>query len=246
MSIDPYGMQKSYAWNYSNDQREGYSPEIIGTVEAFQEVQSSVYNPNPNAPRVPAFWDDGKPKMNIRMWFCTEQGEHLFLTFSPASKLARAGKKKSIHMDLFALTNNTTLRNLVGKTIKISTMPGNYGSGNPRPWAVELVNAGPFTPSEPLPDQAKVEKVLLDSAANGGQLNAPQYPQAQYPQGYGMAPQMQMPQQMYQQPQPMQPVYQQPVQQMPQGMDPNVMQAMQTMGAQQVQQVSPYDENLPF
>lgn len=246
MGINPSGVGMSHAWNYSNADREGYSSEIVGTVEAFQEVQATVYNTNRNAPRIPAFWDDGKPKMNIRMWFCTAEGEHKFLTFTPASKAAREGTKKSIHLDLFALTGNTDMKNLIGKTIQISTVPGNYAAGNPRPWNVQLVDAGPFTSQVPLPDEAKVERVLMNAAVSGGQMNSPQMPQPQYPQGYGMAPQMQMPQQMYQQPmqQPMQPMYQQPMQQQqyPQGMNQNVAQAMQNLG---VPSAAVYDD-MPF
>lgn len=243
MSLNPAGMKKSYAWNYSNNQKEGYSEELIGTVAALQEVQASTFNPN--GPGMPAFWDDGKPKMNIRIWLIDATGEYKFLTFSPASRAAREGKKRSLHIDLFALTGNTDMRNLIGKTIKIATQPGTYGSGNPRPWSCELMEAGPFTATEELPAEARAEKVLANASAHGGQTVAPQMPQPQYPQGYGMAPQMQMPQQqMYQQPQP-QPMYQQPMsqQQYPQGMDPNVASAMQNMGATNV---SVYDENLPF
>ena len=265
MSLNPTaGSTYLRSWNYSNPDVEDYNTEIVGTVLAIQEVQKTVFRSNPP---IGEFWPDGNPKMNIRIVLCREDGVCKLFTFQPASKAAREGKKKSIHIDLFALTGNTDMRNLIGKTIRIATQPGQYGANNPRPWTVSVVETGPFAPFEELSAEYKVEKVLTDNSAHGGQT----VPPAQYPNGYGMAPQMQMPQavqpqaqpriqsqpqpvyqQQYQQPV-QQPVYQQqyqqqPVQQMPQmqypaGMDPQVAAAMQGIGAMNV---SPYEDEMPF
>lgn len=256
MSINPGGM--NYGWNYSNPRKEGYSTQLIGTVLAIQEVQKRSFTMN-GQPGQPEFWPDGNPKMNIRLALATESGELKTFTFQPAGRDARMGKKKSIHMDLFHLTGDTDMMNLIGKTICISTQDGHYGQGNPRPWFVQLVDVGPF--EVPLPPEFKVPQVLANSAVSGGQMNAPQ-PQYQQPQ-YQQPMQQQAYQPQYQQPQGMAPVYQ-PVQQQPMQqptMDPQIAQAMaqqafggpvnvQTIPAEQpadpVGSGYMYDEEMPF
>lgn len=243
----------NYGWNYSKPDKPGYSTQLIGTVVAIQEVQKMGFTMN-GQPGAPEFWPDGNPKMNIRLALCTKDGEIKTFTFQPAGKAARMGQKKSVHMDLFALTGNTDMMNLVGKTICIQTQEGHYGQGNPRPWNVSLIeNDEPFMPNSPLPAEFLAPQVLANNAANGGQLNAPQQqPQRmsqQYPyQQPQMQPQQwgpsyptvqQQPQQMqYQKPVIMQqpprqaqPMMQQPQQNgYPNGMDPNI-------AAQMAQQV---------
>lgn len=261
MSLDPMGMTQGNYWNYSNPNKDGYSTQLVGTVLSIQEVQAMSYNPG--GPRQPQFWPDGNPKMNIRLAMADDKGELKLFTFQPAGKAARQGLKPSIHMSLFALTNNTGMKKLIGQTIMIVTREGSYGANNPRPWEVAIVDAGPFSLSMgELPEEYKVPRVLANEGAHGGQtMGQPmmqQQPMPAYPQ---QMQQMQQP--AYQQPQPMQQmqyqkpqIYQQPYQQQPQapqGMDPAVMAAMQQMGAtnvQQVQQAAPvqgiaYDD-IPF
>ena len=274
MSLNPNGTQ-NYNWNYSRPNDEGYSLELVGTVLAIQEVQGTVYEPFNQGPRKPAFWPDGNPKFNIRIALATPEGQLKTLVFQPAGKAARQGKKPSLHMMLWALTGNTNMTNLIGKTIKIATAEGTYGSGNPRPWGAEIAEGGPYELNNmELPEEYKVPRVLCDTAASGGQIQQPmqqtrpmmQQPMMQqqpaYPQPQPMQ-QMAQPQPMMQQAQPMmqQPVQQQPMQQAqslpagyPQGMDPSVAAAMQQMGVtkvETVQQAGPvvgtvYDEDIPF
>ena len=231
MSINPGGAA-NYNWNYSNHDRPGYSTQLVGTVVAIQEVQKMGFSTN-GQPGAPEFWPDGNPKMNIRLALVTEGGEIKTFTFQPAGKAARMGQKKSVHMDLFHLTGDTDMMNLIGKTLCIQTQDGMYGRGNPRPWFVQIVEAGPFQLNGPLPPEFKAPQVLADRAASGGRVNAPQQPQQyQQPQPQYQQPR---PQQgfapMYQQT-PQQPMYQQPMQQQtppyPQGMDPQIAQAMAT------------------
>lgn len=265
MSLDPMGMTQGNYWNYSNPNKEGYSTQLVGTVLAIQEVQAMSYNPG--GPRQPQFWPDGNPKMNIRLALADDKGELKLFTFQPAGKAARQGLKPSIHMSLFALTNNTGMKKLIGQTIMIATREGSYGANNPRPWEVAIVDAGPFSLSiGELPEEYKVPRVLANEGAHGGQtMGMPQQPMMQQPMP-AYPQQMQQPayqpqQPMYpQQPQAMprnqyQPQMQQPAMQpqASQGMDPAVMAAMQQMGAtnvQQVQQAAPvqgiaYDD-IPF
>lgn len=240
MSINPGG--QNYSWNYSKPDKPGYSTQLVGTVLAIQEVQKLGYTMT-GQPGAPQFWPDGNPMMNIRMALATPEGELKVFVFQPAGKAARMGQKKSVHMDLFALTGNTDMMNLIGKTLCIQTQEGRYGQGNPRPWFVQLVDAGPFELGFPLPPEFKLPQVLANSAVSGGQVNAPQ-PVQQYQPTYQQQPMQQYQPQQYQQPQPAyqapqpqyqqqpmqqyqqpQPVHQQP-QQYPQGMDPNVAAAM--------------------
>lgn len=271
MALNPGGTS-NYGWNYSKPDKPGYSTQLVGTVLAIQEVQKMGFTTS-GQPGAPQFWPDGNPMMNIRLALATEQGEIKTFTFQPAGKQARMGQKKSVHMDLFHLTGDTDMMNLIGKTICISTQEGRYGQGNPRPWYVQLVDAGPFKPATPLPPEFKLPQVLANSAVSGGQVQAPQPQQqpayyqqqpAQYqPQQYQPMPQQPMqyqPPQMIQQPQQYQ-TMPQPAQQYPQGMDPQIAQAMasQAFGGPVTMETMPpekpadpvgngyvYDEDMPF
>lgn len=210
MSLNPGG--NNYNWNYSKPDKPGYSTQLVGTVLAIQEIQKMAYTMS-GQPGAPQFWPDGNPMMNIRLALATQDGELKTFVFQPAGKQARMGQKKSVHMDLFALTGNTDMMNLIGKTICIQTQEGHYGQGNPRPWAVSLVDAGPYQLNGPLPSEFKAPQVLANSAASGGQMNAPQ-PMQQQSYGYQPQPMRQQPMQ-----QPMQQQYQ-PMQQQGYGMQP--------------------------
>ena len=257
MPINPGGAS-NHGWNYSKPDKPDYSTQLIGTVVAIQEVQKMGFTTT-GQPGAPEFWPDGNPKMNIRIALATMDGELKTFTFQPASKQARMGQKKSVHMDLFALTGNTDMMNLIGKTICIQTQEGRYGQGNPRPWFVSLVDAGPFQLSAPLPSEFKAPRVLANSAVSGGQVTLPQQaypypatppqpvvqPQPMPQQQYHPAPQPQYqpvqyqptPQTVQYQPTPQTVQYQQPVQYQPQpqpeAMDPSIMAAMasQAFGA---------------
>lgn len=256
MSLNPGGAN-SYGWNYSKSDKPGYSTQLVGTVLAIQEVQKMGFTMN-GQPGAPQFWPDGNPMMNIRIALATQEGELKTFTFQPAGKQARMGQKKSVHMDLFALTGNTDMMNLIGKTICIQTQEGHYGQGNPRPWYVSLVDAGPFKLSMPLPPEFKVAQVLANTAASGGQVQPPQQPQ-QYPQqqgygGYQQQPAMQQPmqqgygmQQQYQHPTQTQPMMQQPqptYQQQPMMQQPMQAQPMQAQPMMQ-QQPQPAQPGYP-
>lgn len=257
MSLNPGG--NNYSWNYSKPDKPGYSTLLVGTVVAIQEVQKMGYTMN-GQPGAPEFWPDGNPKMNIRLALATENGELKTFTFQPAGKEQKAGRKPSVHMDLFHLTGDTDMLNLIGKTIGISTKEGHYGQGNPRPWEVGFIDAGPFELANELPSDFKAPRILADRAVSGGQVQQPQqaygYQQQpamqQQPYGYQQQPTMQQQPMMQQQPAMQQPAMQNqysfnqqnPAQfqpsnnaQMPQGMDPSVAAAMQQMGAVNVQEV---------
>lgn len=245
MSINPTSAN-NYGWNYSKPDKDGYSTQLVGTVLAIQEVQKMGFTMN-GQPGAPQFWPDGNPMMNIRLALATQDGSLKTFVFQPAGRDARAGKKRSVHMDLFHLTGDTDMMNLIGKTICIQTQEGHYGQGNPRPWFVSLVEeAGPFSLSMPLPPEFKAPQVLANAAASGGQVSAPQ-PAYQQPMRQAYQPQYQQPQQAYQPaPQPQyQPQYQQPMAQQPmqQAYQPQP-QYQQAQPAPQPQQQPAMDPNI--
>lgn len=273
MSLNPTG--GNYNWNYSNPNKDGYSETMVGTVVSLQEVQKRAYNPGTGQPGMPEFWPDGNPKMNIRMGMATPDGQLKSITFQPAGKAQRSGEKPSLHMNLFALTDNTDMSKLIGMTIQLTTWPANpqtgqaWGPGNPRLFDVQVVEGGPFSLAYPLPEEFKVPRLLANEAVSGGQIQQPYQPQPTNP-AYIQTPQPVQ----YQQPnvQPVQPMnmgqvasvpnvtaaqpvmQQQPTTQVqamqpavPAGMDPQIAAQMQAMGATNVQQVDPYsEEGLPF
>lgn len=299
MSLNPGGMGGS-SWNFSNQNREGFSLEIYGTVVSLQEVQARMYNPNSNQPGAPRTWPDGNPVMNIRMGLATPDGSLKTVTFSKAGKKQASGEKPSLHMQLFNLTNRNMME-LIGKTLHLWTWPANpqtgqaWGQGNPRLFGVEEIEGTKYELSGPLPPEYLVPELLCNDGAHGGapspqMIQQPQVPPMQgnfyappvaqpmqqpYPftqqqpaqyQPHGMQPPMQqqpapqqfMPQAMAPQgmgaPAPMSVTQAMPPQQagapMPQGMDPAVAQAMQAVGAVNVQPVgdpgSIYDDDIPF
>lgn len=180
MALNPI-VGESKSWNYSRPDKDGYSTSIVGTVVGIQEVQATNFGMD-GRPSTPQFWDSGEPKMNIRLILAGKAGGFKTLTFQPASRAAKEGKRKSIHLDLFALAGGKDMMNLIGKTIKISTEepPNNfsYGRGNPRPWSVELVtDQGPFELKEELDPIYLLPQVYAEKAVSGGavrQVAAPQ------------------------------------------------------------------------
>lgn len=259
MSLNP--VAANYNWNYSNTEKPGYSDVLIGTVLAIQEVQATKYRSTD-----PDFWPDGNPKLNIRMAFADQNGMLKTFTFQPANKDAKRGLKKSVHMDLFHLTGDTDMTNLIGKTIKIQTWPVNpstnapWGTGNPRLFDVSLVDGEHYDLLMPaqLPHEYSVPVLLADKAVSGGQVIQQGVAPQQIQQPVYQQPVYAQPQQMYAQPQPMmqQPVMAQPVAQpmVPAGMDPQIAAAMMSVGATNIQPmaaepsmpVSVYDEEIPI
>jgi hypothetical protein len=178
MGLNPNESMDTHNWNYAKPENDGFCLSLTGTVVAIQEVQAMNFG-NDGRPTTPAFWENSnQPKMNIRLVLCGPSGGFRTWTIQPASKAAKEGKKKSVHLDLFALTGNTDMRNLVGKTIKVTTVAPpkgfGYGLGSPRPWAVEEVtDKGPFTLNEPLPPIFMLPVVLANQAVSGGMMAPP-------------------------------------------------------------------------
>lgn len=271
MSLNPTGGSNN--WNFSNAQKDGYSEQLIGTCVAIQEVQARNYNPGQSNPGAPKFWPDGNPVMNIRMAFALSDGSMKSFTFGKAGKKQRSGEKPSVHMQMYALTGNTDMGKLVGKTMQITTWPANpttgqtWGQGNPRLFDIQEIQAGPFMLSAPLPAEFNVPELLANTAASGGQPAAPAPAAVSTPAVPVNVPTAQPMAQPMTQVQPAvqaQPVtQQQPVVQAatvqntvpaqtaaaPAGMDPVVAAAMQVAGATNIQPVAEegvYTDEIPF
>jgi len=177
MALDPVGTGISHNWNYSRPNDPGFSLSLTGTVVAIQEVQAMNFSSD-GRPTTPQFWENtNQPKMNIRMVLCGPSGGYRTWTFQPASRAAKEGKKKSVHIDLYNLTNGKGLMSLIGQTIKITTQAPpegfGYGKNNPRPWHVELVPGVKYELKEPLDPIYLMPKVLADGAVSGGSMNVP-------------------------------------------------------------------------
>jgi len=252
MSLNPGGMN-SFNWNYSNQQKDGFSLELYGTIVSLQEVQAREYNPNSNQPGRPAFWPDGNPKMNIRVGFATPDGTLKSLVFQKAGKKQVAGEKPSVHMQLFNLTSGNMM-DLIGKTVHMWTWPANpntgqaWGQGNPRLFGVEEVEGGvTYQLSGSLPEEFKVPELYANDAVSGGQPVQPvamapqqiQQPQVPPMQGnFYAAPTAQPMQQPMMQPVMQQPM-QQPMQQQPMPQPMMQQQPQPTMQAMPPQQAMP-------
>ena len=237
MSLNPTGMGGS-SWNFSNQNREGYSLELWGTVVSLQEVQARDYNPNSNQPGRPSFWPDGNPKMNIRVGFATPDGTLKSVTFNKAGKKQISGEKPSLHMQLFNLTNRNMME-LMGKTLHLWTWPANpqtgqaWGQGNPRLFGVEEITDGTrYELSGQIPPEYLVPELYANDGAQGGAPNPQMIQQPQVPQMQGnfYAPPTVQPVQQYPYTQ------QQPAQYQPQ---PQMQQPQMQQPQPQPQQVAP-------
>jgi hypothetical protein len=257
MSLNPGGAS-SYGWNYSKQDQEGFSLELYGTIVSLQEVQAREFNPNTRQPGRPRFWPDGNPVMNIRVGFAVPDGTLKSVTFMKAGKKQVSGKKPSLHMQLYKLTNGNMME-LIGKTVHIWTWPANpnngqvWCQGNPRMFGVEEIKDAHYELASALPDEFKVPELLCNDAASGGQPVPPSPNQMHQPNvmpmngGYYAAP---VAQPQYQQPQYPQPQYQQPQQYQgaaapaPQQMAP--MQAPQQQAAPVIQTMPPQNMAAPM
>lgn len=178
MSLNPTQGGNTHNWNYTKPEEDGFSLKLLGTVAAIQQVQAMNFGAD-GRPSTPKFWpNSNEPVWNIRMVLVGPKGGYRSWTFQPASKAAKEGKVKSVHIDLFNLAGGKQMTDLLGKTIEVETEAPpagfNYGRGNPRPWKVRLVDdQGPFQPSEPIDPQFFIPQLLANSAVSGGVMNVP-------------------------------------------------------------------------
>lgn len=121
MSI--FDIKKSHAWNYSNPEKPNYCTSLTGVVVGIDNPQA--YDFQSGKART---WDDGTPMRNIRV-FVKPVGtdDEVSVTFKPKSALFNA---------IGACVDSVV--DLIGHEVTLTTQPGTYGFGNPRPWTVEV------------------------------------------------------------------------------------------------------------
>lgn len=241
-------------WNYSNPDKANYTTTIIGTIIRCQEIQAREWSPTGHGR--PKFFENGGPKMNLRILLAQADGNIIAWTFPEYSQKKIREGKGGIHGQLINALTAAGCTTSLGTTIQISTQEGNWGLNNPRPFTIEVCNdRGPWEATVPIPKEFDIPKILCDETAHGGQVvqqqppmygqyyappQAPAQPQYQAPAYQAQPtyqPQPQMPPQQAYAPQvPQMPQMQQSAP-MPQGMDPMLAQAVQSMGATNVQPV---------
>ncbi len=276
MSINPGGII-NHNWNYSNKNKPDFSYDLFGTVVAIQEVQARKFGsgepdfwedsgrPKMNIRMVFVDQDGQYKTLTFQPASKRAQAENTGLhmkwyNLSGGSMENLIGR--TFHVQTRDAGTDENHQQIPG-------MPTRYGSGYPRPFDVfPMDDQGPFEASMPLPAEYSVPELLANTAASGGRVVQPAAPQniqvpqqqaqpiqyvqsaSQYATAGNFVPQGQYSQQpMSRQEQPA--MQQQPAgtvhPMMPQGMDPQVAQQMQQMGAVNVQPVGPYDnDEVPF
>lgn len=149
-------------WNYSDPQKPGYMPSIQGTVVEINEVQARNY-----MTKQPEFWPDGKPKLNIEFVIQGQSGRELPWVFGPKSTAADAVKKALLAMN----PNATSMADVGGYLVKVTTHDGQWGQGRPRPWEFEILGLGqvPFRGVKEYEAPAQPQPQAQQPAAQQGQ-----------------------------------------------------------------------------
>lgn len=124
MSI--FDIKKSNAWNYSDPDKPGYSTDLTGIIVGMDNPQARDFQTGK-----PVFWDDGKPRRNLRVFIATVDGEKS-ITFALRSALYTAFVQaiEGAELDGFA--------DIVAYSVHLSTEEGSYNRKHPRPWGVAL------------------------------------------------------------------------------------------------------------
>lgn len=266
MSLNPAGTA-NYSWNYTDPQRAGYSLEMYGTVVALQEVQHRDYitkqptywpDGNPIMDIRVAF---AAPDGSLKTIQFQKAGKKQASGEKPSLHMQLFNLTNSNMYDLIGKTVHIwTWPNNPNNSQE-------WGRGNPRLFGVEEVKDTTYSLATALPEEYKIPELYANDAVSGGQpiQQAPQMagqfyaaPQAapvqqvpmQQPVPQAVPMQQPVPQaipvQQVPQPMPVTPSITVPPQQVPMqpapqpvGMDPAVAQAMQAVGAGNIQQVQP-------
>ncbi len=219
--------------NFTNPNKDGYTEQFIGTVHNVQEAQDEEH----------PFYPDGNPRFSYRLVLIDQTGALKLTTVKKRSRAKIVENPNSLLAQLVLAAGDAKLAGLPGKTIMITTQAGVYSATAQRPWAVTVLQDGPFQPAQPIPQEYMVPQVFSNNAIHGGAMQQQPAP-------------MQIPQPMpVQQVQPMmQPQMQQPMMAQAQPMpQPNISQqgnavVYESPAYQQTQQqaAGPYDADIPF
>lgn len=230
------GVQGKF-WNYSNQQKDGYMPELAGTLTKVSIAQAHEFG----HPEQKSYWPDGNPVILLRMHVTDPAGDEYLFDIKPKSTMW--------FEDIQPACPEGSLSAVLGKLIKLTYMgqvqvPGR--SVNRNKFQMQILGPGQF-------ESKGFDATMPPTRAQAqGQAQAPAAPSPQQYTAQQMVQPRQQAQQMYQQ------------QQMPATLQ-NAMRAAQQAGAvnqaqliqqqfpgavvtQQQQQppVDVYDQDIPF
>lgn len=227
------GMSDGKFWNFSRPDQEGFTPVLDGTLTKVSFSQARNYDANQRKFTTPAFWDDGNPKLMIRLHVTDLNGAVWLHEIQP--------KSHCLNEDWLPKSPNGSIDGFLGQHIRVEaeqeirTQDGRviqFGSGNRRHFTVTIVGPG-LVASEGI-DYESLERLSKQR---------PQAAAAPQPQGYQPVPQGVQPQAYQPQPQGYQPM---PPQQMSRVMQQAYeVAAANGYAAQQQTQPQPYSAAAP-
>lgn len=189
MGILDFNNEDSGFWNYSDESKGNYTPSITGDVVCIKTVQATDYNT-----KKPAFYDDGNPKMNIRLHIALPDDSEIMFEFKPRSMAMQA-----IQDGLVAAgAAGKTLSEVGGLCVTIETKPGGYNRTHPRPWRCIVHGQGKHAfrgvelfkqNQQPQQPQAQAPSPAQHAAQQAAQAWGQQPQQPQQPQAQAMPPQ---------------------------------------------------------
>jgi len=126
-------------WNYSDETKDNYTPKLTGDVTLIETVQARDFKT-----KQPVFWDDGNPKLNIRITVAMPDDSELKWTFSPGGRGDKAtAAMKAVRQGLVKASKpGESVSELGGCAVTIETKPGVYNQSHPRPWHVVVHGDG--------------------------------------------------------------------------------------------------------
>ena len=181
------GVQGKF-WNYSNQQKDGYMPELTGTLTKVSIAQAHEFG----HPEQKSYWPDGNPVIMLRLHIKDPNGEVYFFDIKPKSTMW--------FEDIQPACPEGSLSNVLGKLIKLSFMglvqvPGRTVNRNK--FQMQILGPGQF------PDEGFDSTMPPTRNQAQGQAQAPVAPSPQQYTAQQMVRPPQQAQQMYQQQQQM-------------------------------------------
>ena len=170
------GVQGKF-WNYGNQQKDNYMPELTGTLTKVSITQAHEFG----HPEQKSYWPDGNPVIMLRMHITDPNGDVYFFDIKPKSTMW--------FEDIQPACPEGSLSNVLGKLIKLSFMglvqvPGR--SVNRNKFQMQILGPGQF-PAEGFdstmpPTRAEAQGVQAAPQPSPQQYTAQQmYGQQQMP-----------------------------------------------------------------
>lgn len=170
-------------WNYSDPNKQGYMEFIEGTVVEISSPQSINFGT-----KQPETWPDGNPKLNLCLTIKGQSGRELNWIFAPRSRAAEAC---SLALDPQNQHEHVSVKDMLGKKVRVQTQAGVYNSQNPRPWWVTILGEGDIQSVRGVVENNQARPAQQQPAPPVQQQPAPQiqYAQQQAAQALGYAQQ---------------------------------------------------------